>query len=144
MRVQNEDETIPHFLLKCSKFEGIRDIGKNNIENDKEFTEDVNESEIVEDSDLDDIIFNLPSDFFSDVSDSTDVDSGVGVSVPVVRNGVVGVDSEVVVVSSNFVALTKLPTKKNLVNCIDKLVFALWESRKDFLLHLASTGGVDT
>eukprot|EP00121_Abeoforma_whisleri_P011842 Awhi_evm1s10927 len=58
-------------------------------------------------------IFSPPSNFFSDVSDSTNINSGVDVSVPVV----VGVNSEVVVVSSDSVALTKLQTKKNLVNC---------------------------
>eukprot|EP00121_Abeoforma_whisleri_P009422 Awhi_evm1s8663 len=154
---QNEVETVPHFLLKCSRFEGIRDVflysvekdvefvkkwtessdlekciillkdylievvrEKDNSEDEKESIQVVSESDNVEDDDLDDIIFNLPCNFFSDVSGSTDIVSGVDVSVPVVRNGVVGVNSEVVVVSSNSVALTKLQTKKNLVNCIDK------------------------
>eukprot|EP00121_Abeoforma_whisleri_P011926 Awhi_evm1s11007 len=57
-------------------------------------------SENIEDGDLDVIIFNLSSNF-NDVSDSTDVDSDVDVSVPVV-------------VGSNSVALTKLHIKKNL------------------------------
>eukprot|EP00121_Abeoforma_whisleri_P011644 Awhi_evm1s10746 len=57
-------------------------------------------------------------------SDSKDANSGVDVSVRVARKGV---NSEVVVVSSNSVALTKLQTSKNLFNCIDKFVFILWE-----------------
>eukprot|EP00121_Abeoforma_whisleri_P010040 Awhi_evm2s9247 len=96
----------------------------------------------VEDGDLDDIIFNLSSDCFGDVGDSTDLNSGVDVSV--LRDGVVGVNSEIaVVVSSNSVALSKVQTKKNLFNCIEKFVFALWESRKDLLFNSAAAGGVN-
>eukprot|EP00121_Abeoforma_whisleri_P004383 Awhi_evm1s3960 len=74
---QNDDETVPHFLWKCPRFEGIRDAflylvekdvefvkkwtegveEKDNIEDEKEFIKDASEN--VEEGDLDDIIFNL-------------------------------------------------------------------------------------
>eukprot|EP00121_Abeoforma_whisleri_P007026 Awhi_evm1s6402 len=79
-------------MLKDYLIEVVRE--KDNSEDEKESIQVVSESDNVEDDDLDDIIFNLPCNFFSDVSGSTDIVSGVDVSVPVVRNGVVGVNSE--------------------------------------------------
>eukprot|EP00121_Abeoforma_whisleri_P012826 Awhi_evm1s11838 len=79
-------------LLKDYLIEFLRE--KDNSENEKESIQVMSESDNLEDDDLDDIIFNLPRNFFIDVSDSTDVNSGVDGSVPVARNGVVGVNGE--------------------------------------------------
>eukprot|EP00121_Abeoforma_whisleri_P016349 Awhi_evm1s15009 len=111
--------------LDCKQwivFDGIRDVFLYLVKKNVEFVKKRAESKKLE----------------NEVSDSTDVNNGVDVSFPVVRNGVEGATSEVIVVCSTSIALAKLQTKKSLINCIDKIVFDLWESRKDFLFNPAS------